>query len=206
MIDLGEDKWQIGKLTYKYALDKQWLLIFQHNTSYGIFSKTTAEFNLQKGKFSYLSRISDPLYVKRFNESYEFLLEYPVEFPNQYNHWIQSCDPLSEWDRDQTGFTAPNYEPVNVSWSIGFGGLLRNHYGMSLLDGKTGSWNWNYAIGDWSIQYILSNGKTPGPHGELVSSVYLWIRIKFPMCEIYTQVTRSSLNYILFSYCFITLK
>ena len=151
--------WNCGKHTYKVQFDTKWMLIFQHNTSYGPFTELTAPLCFQKGKISYLARISDNNYVKRYDANYEFLLEYPDEFPGEYNHWIQTKDPLSESGRNESGLTATGFQPVNLSWSYMFGGLMLNHYKTSLLDGQTGTWNWNYAIGDWSLAYIPSEKK-----------------------------------------------
>ena len=200
---MAAEVWNCGKFTYKVQFNTKWMLIFQHNTSKGIFSQKTAELNFEKGKFSYLSRISDPTYVKRFDQNYEFLLEYPVEFSGQFNHWFQSKDPLSEWDKNETGVKATGFEEINLSWKTEFGGLMRNHYKTSLLDGQTGTWNWNYAIGDWDPYYIVDGDhKTPGIVEEdqiyiHVSSIYLWIRIASPICQFCTQMKKS--QYSLFS-------
>ena len=188
------DIWIVHELTYKIQFGTKWLLVFQHNISYGTFTNSTASLNFKKGKFSYSSRISNPHYVKRFNENYEFLLEYPVEFPDGYNRWIQTKDPLSETDRNETGLQASGFKPVNLSWDYAFGGLMRTSHGSSLLDGQTGSWYWNYAIGHISSQYIFDEKKSPRPllrddnetHAIHVSSIYLWLRIYSPMCNFCT--------------------
>ena len=203
--------WRCGQLTYKVQFDTKWLLVFQHNTSYGAFTRSTALLNFGKGKFSYLSRISDPHYVKRYNESYEFLLEYPIELPGGYNHWIQAKDPLSEADRNKTGLTATDFKPVNLSWGDGFGGLMSTSHSACLLDGQTGIWNWNYAIGHISSQYISDEKKSPGPiirQGSeveyiFVTSIYLWLRISSPTCILCTQCRK--LPHSIFQSCFFIL-
>ena len=186
-MDTIQYEWKCGYFVYKYQHNALWLLILQHNFSYGVFTQDTAKFSLSLGRFSLLSQISNEKFIKRYNKSYEFLLEYPVEFPNEYNHWIQSKDPMSEWDREEVGLTATGFSPVKLSWSNLFGGLMRNMYKTSLLDGETGYWNWNFAIGDWTSK----GGVSPGPlryfNGSqiLVSSIFLWLHIKRPICTYY---------------------
>ena len=199
---MSDEVWQNCGLTYKISHDTKWLLIFQHNASRGAFTRETAEFNLEKGKFSYLSRISDTRYVKRFNDSYEFLLEYPAQFQDEYNRWIQSKDPLSEWDNNITGTIANGFSPVHLDWPANFGGLMRNNYNTSLLNGQTGNWKWNYAIGDWSDEFIQNN-ETPGPTFQdgdkysvkRVTVVFLWIRIKSIVCNVCTRMRKPPLLY-----------
>ena len=208
---MTEEKWKNCGLTYKIAHSTKWLLIFHHEVSEGKFSKDNAAFNLQKNKFSYISRISDYHYVNRFNESYEFLLEYPKEFPGEYNRWIQDKDPMSEWDSNITGTNATGFSPVSLSWKDRFGGLMRNHIDRSLLNGQTGVWFWNYAIGHISSQYISDEHKSPGPiyikgneqiHHH-VSSIYLWLRISSPVCNLCTHYRK--LPHFTFQSCFFLL-
>ena len=160
---MSSEEWKNCGLTYKVAHNTKWLLIFHHEVTEGKFSPQTAAFNLQKGKFSYIARISDKNYVKRFNESYEFLLEYPKERPNEYNRWIQANDPMTEWDSNISETKATGFSPVSLSWNDCFGGLMRNHCNSSLLNGQTGDDRWNFAIGDWSSSFIDNEGVTPGP-------------------------------------------
>ena len=194
--------WTSGINTYKIFSNSLWLLVFQHNTSYGKFDQSTAKFNLKKGKFSYLSIISNPKLIRRFSESYEFILEYPVEFPNQYNHWIQSKDPIYDSSTETNSYEASGFRPINLSWPDNFGGLTNNHLNYSLLDGQKSDSRWNYAIGDWYDRYIDTEGKTPGPvFGDYliydtvhVTSIYLWIRIRSQINYLCTKIRMLSLN------------
>ena len=121
------------------------MLIFQHNISYGFFSKENASFNIQKGKFSFFSQLSNSFYVHRFNESYEFLLEYPKELPGDYNRWIQNSNPLSETEIDgKIGQTASGFTPIFLTWPDYFGRLMKSISNQCLIDGQTGTGNWNY--------------------------------------------------------------
>ena len=102
---------------------------------------------------------------------------------------------MSEWDSNITGTNATGFSPVSLSWKDRFGGLMRNHIDRSLLNGQTGSFNWNYAIEDYSS--IDNQGVTPGvvlnqnENGDyqykMVTSVLLWIRINKIVCNLCTK-------------------
>ena len=160
-------------LTFKVAHGALWQLIFQHNTSCGYFTKENAEFNVEEGRFNFIKYIDSRKYVNRYNSSYEFLLEYPVEFPNQYNRWIQLVNPL-EIDEESGLSSVPGFSPDHIDFPNLFGGLAKSNSGSCLLDGELGTKNWCYAIGDWNGYY---SPRTPGPHPDRVKSIYLWIRV-----------------------------
>ena len=201
--------WKTGIYQYKVEHNALWLLAFQHNTALGPFNSQNVKYHLQPGKFSILSRISNSHYVKRFNESYEFLLEYPNEFQGEYNRWLQNKDPDLEQDEDNTHIKADGFTPIALSWSYGFGGLMKSVWPASYLDGQTGSKHWFYAIGDLSDQYYPN---TPGPfteqngqiNGHNVSCVKLWIRISKPndICQTkplnFPKIYYQNLFYFLF--------
>ena len=198
---MNNETWKHGIFTYKVEHGTKWLLVFQHSTKNGFFTQEKASFNLQKGKFSILKWISNFHYIKRYNSSFEFLLEYPEDFPNKSNRWLQSVNPLDETDYNTTTsgslFYAEGFSKYWLDFSNRFGGLLRSHSGLCLLDGELGYWNWWYAIGDWRGQYV---DKTPGPHDITVTSVYLWIRISSPYYNTCKQQRNlvNTANYFLF--------
>ena len=196
---MPDEIWKNCGLIYKIAHETKWLLIFHHEASTGKFTMETAAFNLEKNKFSYISRISNPRYVKRFNDSYEFLLEYPNEFQGEYNRWLQDKDPTTEWDNGIDGIQASGFSPIFLNWKDNFGGLMRDSSNSALLNGQTKSVNWNYAIGDCSNEYI-SSGVTPGITENIdskgnykttrVTSVYLWIRVGSIVCNLCTKIRK----------------
>lgn len=165
-------------LTYKIDHGAAWLLVFRHRTSYKFFdNKTQAEFNLEENLFSIISFLSDSVVVRRYtNDCYEFLLEYPDDYPGEYNRWKQSKNPMFDLETSDDGKkNATGYHEVHIDWdSMYWGGLMKSSAGQTLLDGSTYHYYWHYAIGDISKDF---GQKTPGPE-KTVSFVQLWIRIK----------------------------
>ena len=201
------EEWNRGIYQYKTEFDTQWMLIFQHNTSKGFFkNEGDAKLSLQKERFSIIDRISNDYYVHRYSTNYEFLLEYPVDFPGEYNRWNQTNNPLDKMDYNSTSeITATGFNSIHCDWPNYFGGLMKSHSGKTLLDGRTGSWYWNYAIGDYSKEY---SEKTPGPCQEnsgtlLVTFVNLWIRISSPFLPDSKCKRRKLRTKLLFSTAFI---
>lgn len=167
--------WRSGHRIFKVEHDRIWQCIYNFKPEFGFFSKENASFNLEENRFSLISHIDNTRLIHRYNASFEFLLEYPNEFPGKYNHWFQSTNPAKEFIPD-TGFTnASGYTPIHIDWSKKFGGLTMNTFKTCILDGRVGEFYWNYAIGDFKGQY---KPKTPGPPNTNVSYVILWIRIK----------------------------
>ena len=185
-------RWRDGIFEYKVDKDSLWMLVFEHNTTtHGFFSsKKDAEFKLERGKFSLISKLSDDSYVHRFNSSYEFLLEYPNNFTGLSNHWLQSVDPfLHPWPENDDNLYAPGFVPFGLEINSTFFGLMKDEYPVkALIDGRSND-NWHYAIGDYCKQY---EPLTPGPIGTYVSSVYLWIKVRQPF---FHRRTCKSSNY-----------
>ena len=200
---MGE-KWNRGVYQYKIEFNTHWMLIFQHNTSKGFFkNENDAKLSLVKGKFSILDRISNNYFVHRFSTDYEFLLEYPIEYEGQYNRWKQTKDPLDDPDYNSTvPLKATGFDSINCSWTYLFGGLMKSHSGRTLLDGQTGSWYWNYAIGDYTSIFKPNTAGTPTIDGKdtiPVSFVNLWIRISSPFLPNYTCGNRNPINNLIFT-------
>ena len=101
---MNNEAWTHGMFTYRVAYGTKWLLLLNHSTKFGFFEKEKADFNLQKGKFSIIKLISNTHYIKRYNSSFELLFEYPEDFPNKYNRWLQSVNPLDLTDYNTTDF------------------------------------------------------------------------------------------------------
>ena len=197
---MGEE-WNRGIYRYKIEFNTNWMLIFQHNVSKGYFKNIDdAKLSLQKEKFSILSRISNDYFVHRFNSTYEFLLEYSIDFEGEYNRWSQTYDPLFEEDNDTNPeFTATGFNPIDCKWTHKFGGLVKSTSNHSLLDGYTGSNYWVYGIGDFRGRY---SPLTPGPfinetNYVNVAFINLWIRISSPFLPEYTCGNRKPRNNLL---------
>jgi hypothetical protein len=168
-----------GYLTYKNDHDATWILVFRHNTSFGFFSdKTQASYNLNENMFSIISRLSDPLLVNRYkSDCFEFLLEYPGDYPGEYNRWRQTNDPMKEPEANEDGKrNATGYSPVHIDWDKTYwGGMVKSSMDCALLDGSTYIFYWFYAIGDVKAHY---SPKTPGPNNGKAGFVQLWVRVK----------------------------
>lgn len=159
----------------------RWARIFYHNNRNGsvLFTSLAECKNTQTtDKYSRLG-ILDSGNTYKINGKYEFLLQYPIDAPNQYNRWRQTNAPQNEFiTRSETGGQVTGYEAVHIDWTANYwGGLERNNtsttsYSPTWLDGSVGHGNWFYAIGSASVHArgIPSYASTP-------SVVELWIRI-----------------------------
>ena len=116
--------------------------------------------------------MSNQHYVHRYNpENYEFLLEYPDDFPGKYNRWTQTKDPLDDPEENVGGSSvqkAQGYTKVKLSWESKFGGLMLSISPNTLLDGQTGDSNYRYAIGQFVDKW---NHTLAGPITEQVENV-----------------------------------
>ena len=164
------------KYQYKEEHGVQWLLVFYHNAHDNIIFKDDDEaINCNtNSKFSILNEITPKM---RINSMYEFLLEYPSDFPGEYNRWNQSWNPLDPSGRQPDGF---NF--THKGWDYyQFAGLAltcrsANQCCPSVLDG-TSDETWWYSIGMISLcdtQY--GQPKPPGPSAQ-VNEIVLWLRI-----------------------------
>jgi hypothetical protein len=148
--------------------------IFFHNCTGEVFftSKEEAKFIITEKKYSLLSKINPTM---KINGKYEFLLEYPTGFSNQ---WRQSNSPLDEKEDLANGpYNVTGYEDVNVTMKEHFwGGLVVSTRPHTLLDGSVGYKDWFYSVGlvnpnDWAYSGHI-------PSNDLgVDSLYLWIKV-----------------------------
>jgi hypothetical protein len=150
--------------------------VFFHNSTGGIFfnSKEEAKFIISEKKYSLLNKISP---MMKINEKYEFLLEYPTGYSNQ---WRQSKTPLEEQGiSTEEDYNVTGYEEVNITMrQNSWGGLALSTHSSSLIDGSISKSNWHYEIGQTSA-WDGHDYKIPANTIEMSSySVKLWIRIK----------------------------
>ena len=152
--------------------NKNWLKIFYHNSSNGIyFNNLNETLNCNtEFKYSILYKINSSF---KINGKFEFLLEYPELFPN-YNHWTQVKNPLETFEIID-GNNDLGYEPIHIDWDAQYwGGLITSsRTSNTLLDGSVGNIKWHYSIGAINKDYYP---KFPGP-GIYIHEVILWIRI-----------------------------
>ena len=164
-----------GRYTVKFQYDELWLLIHHHDSEFGgLFNdENEARFCLNESKFSILSELRK---LPKIDGKYEFLLEYPRDYPDQYNRWNQSYNPLYDEIEDYNSEQyAVGYEKIHIGLSGTTFSGLKHRKNSALLSGNCINNNWHYAIGAYDKQYINS---FPGPLGDpLVSEVYLWVKI-----------------------------
>ena len=198
-----KEHWRYGVFEYKIVNGSLWMLIFQHNTTHGYFeNRKDAEFKLHYGKFSLLSKLSDSRYVKRYNESFEFLLEYPDNYTDLSNHWLQAVDPFLHGWSETTDKYAPGFVDLGLQIKSSFYGLMKQETEQkSLIDGAYSS-IWDWAIGDYCREYFPL---TPGPPFIRVSSVYLWIKVLQPYI-IKMTCKVSPRSYFFISFIFVTIS
>ena len=159
----------------------RWARIFYHNNRNGtvLFTSLAECKNTQTtDKYSRLG-ILDSGDTYKIGGKYEFMLEYPIDAPGQYNRWKQTNAPQNEFNAATTsGTQVTGYEAVHIDWTNNYwGGLERNKddttsFSPTWIDGSVGHGNWFYAIGSASIHArgIPSYSSTP-------SVTELWIRI-----------------------------
>jgi hypothetical protein len=168
------ETWKSSYRTFKIDHGVMWLKVYDLNATNGKFTKEEAYFCLNKNKFSLLSHLGDSKLIKRYNSSYEFLLEYPENYEGEYNRWLQEKNPFDDIETYEST-QATGYVPIHISWSsYKWGGLMKDSNERSLLNGEIGRWNWHYAIGDYT--YLDYANSTPGP-GHSCSRAVLWIRV-----------------------------
>ena len=159
----------------------RWARIFYHNNKQGtVFFTSLAECkNIQtEDKYSRLGLL-DSGDTYKINGKYEFLLEYPIDAPGQYNRWRQTNAPQNEYiARATAGGQVTGYEAVHIDWTANYwGGLERfqenaSAFSTTWLDGSCGHGNWFYAIGA-----ATSHGRGIPSYSSTADVVELWIRI-----------------------------
>ena len=165
---------------YQFKIDHgvTWLLVFYHNASNDIIFTSSDEARNcnNEEKFSILNEIDNRM---RIDNAYEFLLEYPKDYPGQYNRWTQNWNPLESNTRNEEGFHF-----IHLGWeNYLFEGLALSCTSTSsccttLLDG-TSDETWWYSIGMCSFcdtNYGLK--KPPGPNSQAANEIVLWLRIR----------------------------
>ena len=165
-----------------------WAEVFYHNTNNNsVWFKDTQEalHTNSQYKFSVLDHLEE---FRGEDGKFEFLLEYPVEFPGEYNRWKQTDNPIKiEDDRTDVDYVnnlyVNGYEPIHIDWQDNrWSGLIKNNNtNDSLLDGTIGK-NWFYAVGSYRAWNGSGVTGIPGPYlnnsaGSATTEVRLYCRI-----------------------------
>ena len=144
-----------------------WARIFHHLPNGGtvLFGKDDCIKSKVDGKYSLLYLLNNDNF-KNDDNLYEFLLEYPVEFPGKYNRRYQSSNPVNSK-------TVAGYAAVHIDWTgSNRGGLRLYDTNETFIAGCTTTERY-YSIGS----RVKRNTSIPGPNGAAVSEVCLYVRI-----------------------------
>lgn len=164
----------------------EWLEVFYHNNKSGTIlfaNEQEALHTNSQYKFSILDQLEN---FRGTNNKFEFLLEYPDDFPNEYNRWKQTDNPVTVSEViGGDPYKAAGYESVHIDWDSNrtdssicntFSGLLRSSRSSTytLIDGSIGHGNWHTAIGAMSSW----NGGVPSPMIQsALGRIKLYVRI-----------------------------
>lgn len=165
----------------------KWVEVFYHNTNNNTeWFADEAEALHCTSQYKY-SRLDCLEQYRQSDRKFEFLLEYPIEHPGEFNRWKQTDNPIKVQEIQTTsGSPANGYEAIHIDWSSkGWGGLLKsdsnNQYGLStLLDGSTNHNNFFFSIGRYDTIGSTAtnyNHVLPGPDTNPVTEVRLYARI-----------------------------
>lgn len=168
----------------------KWVEVFYHNTNNNtVWFTDEAEALHCTSQYKY-SRLDCLEQYRQADGRFEFLLEYPVEHPGEFNRWKQTDNPakVEEVPSSSAVTSAKGYEVIHIDWTTGFGGLLKhanNSVGRSItfIDGKTNHENWFFAIGCYHNSAVGSwpAERMPGPelgtNNSFVTEVRLYTRI-----------------------------
>lgn len=144
-----------------------WARIFHHLPNGGtvLFGKDDCIKSKVDGKYSLLYLLNNDNF-KNDDNLYEFLLEYPVEFPGKYNRRYQSSNPVNSK-------TVVGYAAVHIDWTgSNWGGLRLYDTNETFIAGCTTTERY-YSIGS----RVKRNTSIPGPNGAAISEVCLYVRI-----------------------------
>ena len=163
------------KYQFKNWNHRRWLKLFFHNfeASGGFLSEEEALSSSNPNKYSILAELSDAL---KFNETFEFLLEYET-----YKiHWQQRDNPLKINDSINTEVPGLNVF-LNKTNGVKFEGLMKQTskpggIQSSLLDGNKGA-DWFYAIGMYNYTHDSWYKNGPPGAGSAEKTVSLWTRV-----------------------------
>lgn len=167
----------------------KWVEVFYHNTNNNTeWFENEAEALHCTSQYKY-SRLDCLEQYRQSDGKFEFLLEYPIEHPGEFNRWKQTDNPVKvEEIQSASGSPANGYEAIHVDWTEQYwGGLLKsssnNLHGVSgLLDGSTNHNNFFFSIGRFdtaaSSSIHLYDHLLPGvKNSDIVTEVRLYARV-----------------------------
>lgn len=174
----------------------KWVEVFYHNTNNNtVWFTDEAEALHCTSQYKY-SRLDCLEQYRQSDRKFEFLLEYPIEHPGEFNRWKQTDNPTKVQESNGALIPANGYEAIHIDWSSEFGGLLKhkriihsNEGVFTLLDGSTNHNHFFYSVGCYnntgknSLEIGAWADKVPGPplsggiDNQVVTEIRLYARI-----------------------------
>ena len=178
----------------KYFEGAAWIKIFEHNNHAGTVLFTSVDEALHSETLDKYSRFYLLDYFKNVNDKYEFLLQYPDNYTDKYNRWIQNLNPCNEYiTPTSSGTPADGYTAIHIDWTSNYwGGLTRQNSSatsnyLTYLSGSTGHSNYWFAVAAFSAY----QGGIPGPGVVVTGRTQLWVRIDNLSEENKFQITKN---------------
>lgn len=140
---------EVPYLEYKYFLDKQWLKVFHHVASAGVFADSEVMLSTQEGRYSTMKFVNEAF---QRDGKYDLMIECGKP-DNGFIRWRQSHFPKVDDAIEINDSTAEGLEiDEGSSWKgtkygQKFTGLQRTNAKFSVFDGTTYTDNWFFAIG-----------------------------------------------------------
>ena len=185
------------ELHYKTDHNAKWVLVFHHDYDIGGFMNINeTKYCNTKGKYSILSEITS---LSKYQDSYEFLLEYPSF---DYLRWQQKVNPIRK-NEDTTDKESLGVTFIHNPYFADFRGLaVSQRVNRTYLDGD-GNKLYDYW---YSIGTIYYESKIPGPiiitnktkSYKIVNQCTLWMRVPW-LHESIIKTCHYSNLYILFA-------
>ena len=176
---------------YDVINNELYLLLFYHDSTIETYwSNNEYKYIETNGKYSILGNLTNQFQI---NHNYQFLLDYPNFSPII---WKQTNTPSNE-NIDGSNTSVSGFKPIAVD-SNAFTGLSLAS-SSCLYDGTSQTGRWHYCIGIRASSYDPPN-IIPGPYGQFVSKVALWV--KFPVQPRFTIqfVTNNKIYVYVFIY------
>lgn len=170
----------LENMEVKYFEGAEWAKIFEHNNHAGTVLFTSVDEALHSETPDKYSRFYLLDYFKNINNKYEFLLQYPDNYTDKYNRWIQNLNPCNEYiTPTSSGTPADGYTAIHIDWTSNYwGGLTRQNSSptsnyLTYLSGSTGHGNYWFAVAAFSAY----QGGIPGPSVVVTGRTQVWVRI-----------------------------
>ena len=178
-------------LQCKFVGNSMFVKIYEHNNCAGnLLWYSLSEvwsFNAP-GKFCMWKALNNRDIFATSSNKYEFILEYPDDSPTQYNHWVQTNNPINDWVTTSTSAKATGYSAIHIDWTENYwGGLVRQYENATTvpsntyITGTTGIGDWFYAIcpfNSWGVGIPSSESLKSITSNSTAGRCIVWCKIQ----------------------------